>query len=55
MIIGCVYSPTPGYGGMPGYAACGRAASPFGRPCGGIVKCKASELETCNSKTGRKS
>lgn len=34
--------PTPGYGGIPVYAACWRAASPFGNPCAGMDRCRAS-------------
>jgi len=34
--------PTPGNGGRPGKACCRAAASPFGKPCGGIVKCSGS-------------
>lgn len=34
--------PTPGNGCIPGYAACGKAASPFGSPCVGIDKWSAS-------------
>lgn len=38
--------PTPGYGCMPGYAACCRAASPLGRPWAGIDRWSASEKES---------
>lgn len=34
--------PTPGNGGRPGKACCRVAASPFGKPWGGIVKCSGS-------------
>lgn len=35
--------PTPGNGGIPVKACCKAAASPFGRPCGGIVKWSGSK------------
>lgn len=38
-----MYLPTPGYGCIPGYAACCSAVSPFGSPWAGIDKCNASE------------
>lgn len=38
----CLYLPTPGNGGIPVKACCKAAASPFGRPCGGIVKWSGS-------------